>query len=434
MLGPELMLGTLATLARYRGRREDDWRDEQPGRLLHEAHTGPLASLDYNPRRRYYGSATTSGFYAVVVSALWHWTGDRELVRRFLGTALGALEWLDRRSPRSRGGFYQYRTRSSQGVEHQGWKDSRDAMVYEDGSPVLAPIATCEEQAFVYAAKIGLAEVLYWMDDKAGARRLYAEAADLKARFNAAYWMEREASFAMGLDSDERQIRSVGSNPGHCIAAGIVEKSLVEAAARRLFAPDLWSGWGIRTLSSEHPAYNPYSYHRGSVWPVEQGSFALGLMRFGLHDELERLTRAQFEATRLFDFHRLPEVFGGHPRDADHPFPPLYVRANTPQAWSSSMLFMLLQALLGLYPYAPLRLLIVDPRLPAWLPQITISGLRVGEAVVSLRFTRHGRRTAYEMLDLVGELRVVRQPSPWSLTATMPERFVDVLGSLAPGH
>lgn len=432
LLGPEMMAGTLAVLARYRGGRVDDWRDEQPGRMLHEAHTGPLARLRFNPRGRYYGSITTSGFYAAIVAELWHWTGDRELVEPFVRPALDALRWLDEHCANA-AGFYQYRTRSEQGVENQGWKDSSGAIVYEDGSPVPAPIATCEEQGFVYVAKLHLSELLWWLDRKAEAKLLYDEAVELKKRFHDAFWMDGEGFFAMGLDAEGRQIRSVGSNPGHCLAAGIVDSAVAERTADRLLAEDLFTGWGIRTLSARHPAYNPYSYHRGSVWPVEHGSFAFGLLRYGFHGHLERLARAQFEAAGLFELYRLPEVFSGHARDADHPFPALYPGTNSPQAWSASAAYSLVQSLLGLYPYAPLRLLLVDPHLPAWLPELTLSNLRVGEARVTLRFRRQGDRSDYEVLDKRGPLHVVRQPSPWSLTASFGERLRDFLSSLLPG-
>jgi len=196
--------------------------------------------------------------------------------------------------------------------------------------------------------------------------------------------------------------------------------------AERLFKDDLFSGWGLRTLSSNHPSYNPYSYHLGSIWPVEHGTFALGLMRYGLHDRVQQLARAQFEAASLFDFYRLPELFGGHPRDAAHPFPAMYPNANSPQAWSASATFSLLQALLGLYPYAPLNLLVVDPHLPDWLPEITIRDLRVGAAKVTIRF--HGN--SWDVKEKEGTLHVVQQPLPWSLTATWPERVVDLLKSL----
>jgi glycogen debranching enzyme len=430
LLGPEMMRGTLEELPRWQGRKTDAWRDEQPGRMLHEAHTGPLEMLGENPRARYYGSVTTSGFYPFVVSELWHWTGDRNRVAALVEPALEALAWLERDSDRNRDGFYDYRTRSPQGVRHQGWKDSGDAIVDERGTPVSPPIATCEEQAFAYAAKLHLSEVLWWLRRRDEARKLFHEAEELKKRFNDVFWMEREGYLAMGIGPDGRLIRAIGSNAGHCLASGILDASRAERVAARLMEADLFSGWGVRTLSSENPAYNPYSYHRGSVWPVEQGTFGLGFFRYGLMDHLQRLARAQFEAAELFELHRLPEVLSGHARSAELPFPALYPRSNSPQAWSSSALFSFVQALLGLYPYAPLRLLIVDPHLPEWLPEITLEGLRVGRAKVTIRFFRNGERSSYEVLEKRGSLHVVRQPSPWSLTAGVGERLRDVLGSL----
>jgi glycogen debranching enzyme len=368
MASRDMMPGTLAELARWQGAEVNDWRDEQPGRMLHQAEAGPLAMLNITPLGRYYGSITTSGFYPVIVSELWHWTGDKALVRPFVEPALKALRWLDEYADFDRDGLYEYRTRSEQGVRNQGWKDSDDAIVHEDGSQAPVPIATCEEQGFVYLAKLHLSELLWWLDDKEHARRLYHQATELKKRFNDAFWMHDLGFVAMALDAHKRQVRSIGSNAGHCLATGIVEEELVRQTADRLFDEDMFSGWGIRTLSNRNPAYNPYSYHRGSVWPVEHGSFAVGFVRYGLHDHVERLCRAQFEAASLFDFYRLPELFTGHHRDADHPFPAHYPNANSPQAWSASAVWCLLQTLLGLYPYAPLNLLLVDPRLPDWLP------------------------------------------------------------------
>jgi glycogen debranching enzyme len=431
MASHDMMPGTLAELARRQGRQTNDWRDEQPGRMLHQAENGPLAVLNFNPLGRYYGSITTSGFYPVVVSELWHWTGDKNLVRPFVQPALKALRWLDESADLDQDGLYEYQTRSEQGVRNQGWKDSEDAIVHDDGTQADVPIATCEEQGFVYLAKMHLSELLWWLDEEDEARRLYHAAGELKKRFNDAFWMEDLGFLAMGLDRQKRQIKSIGSNAGHCLATAIVEESLVRRTADRLFAEDMFSGWGIRTLSSRHPAYNPYSYHRGSIWPVEHGSFAVGLMRYGLHDHVERLCRSQFEAAALFDFYRLPELFTGHHRDADHPFPAHYPNANSPQAWSASAVWCLVQSMLGLYPYAPLNLLLVDPHLPEWLPELTVRNLHVGHAVIDMRFHRaHDGRSDYEVLEKRGALHVVRQPSPWSLTATFGERLHDALSSL----
>ena len=315
---------------------------------------------------------------------------------------------------------------------NQGWKDSGDAIVYEDGTQVDPPISTCEEQAFVYAAKLRMSEMLWFMGDRDVAQRMFHEAAELKKRFNDRFWMPDKKFFALGLDAKRRQIRSISSNPGHLLASGIVYKDLARNVARRLLQPDMFSGWGVRTLSSDHPAYDPYSYHRGSVWPVEHGSFAMGMMLFGLIQELHTIARAIFEASTLFDYYRLPECYSGHPRDAEHPFPALYPKTNWPQAWSASSVFSILQAMLGIYPFSPTNMLLLDPHLPDWLPEITVRNLHVEKAVASIRFYRKRKSTHFDVLEKRGHLHLLRQPSPWSLTAGFAERIKDVMESLIP--
>lgn len=430
LLGPEMMQGALTQLARTQGTRDDPWRDEEPGRMLHEAHTGPLSALEYVPHGRSYGSMTTSGFYAFLVAQLWHWTGRRDQVEPFVEPALAALCWLDRHN-RTPQGFYAYASRSSQGVRNQGWKDSEDAIVGADGADAAPPLATCEEQGFVYVAKLFFSELLWWLDRRDDADRLRREAAELKARFGEVFWMDDEQFVAMAVDGRDRPVRGIGSNPGHCLAAGIIADVHVATVADRLLRDDLFSGWGIRTLSAQNPAYNPYSYHRGSVWPAEQGPFALGFMRYGLHSHVERLGRAVFECAALFDSYRLPEVLSGHPRDEDHPFPAIYPGACSPQAWSASTLFSVLQAMLGLYPYAPLHVLALDPHLPEWLPELTLRGLRVGDARVDIRFVRRADGTTrFDVEERQGRLHILHQPSPWSLTANLGERLRDLTTSV----
>ena len=370
-----------------------------------------------------------------MLAELWHWTGDRDLVRRHLSAARASLRWLDEHCDANGDGLHEYMTRSKDGVRNQAWKDSGDAIVYEDGSQVEPPIATCEEQGFAYLGKLLLAEVLWWLGDRDEARHLYRGAQELKKRFNDRFWMDDLEFVALGLDSSGRQIRSIASNAGHCIATGILDDALVSKTANRLMADDLFSGWGVRTLSSRHPAYNPYSYHRGSVWPVEQATFVLGFVRYGLHDHAERLARAFFESAALFDFHRLPELFAGHARDAAHPFPALYPQANSPQAWSASAVLTVIQSLLGLYPYAPLNRLLVDPHLPEWLPSLMLRDLRIGQSRTTIRFDRTSTgATDYRVLEKTGGLHVVRQPSPWSMTASFGERLRDLATSALPGR
>jgi glycogen debranching enzyme len=430
LASPQMMYGAAAELAKWQGTEDNHWRDERPGKMLHEAHNGPLAMLGYNPRQRYYGAVTTSSFYLVLVSELWHWTGNKDLIYPLLGPAMKSLEGIERYGDLNGDGFVDYLSRSEQGNRHQGWKDSANAVVYPNGQQVDPPIATCEEQGFLYAAKWQFAEVLWWMDKKEEARRIFHEAEEFKKRFNEAFWMANEGFIAFGLDAQRQPIKSIASNPGHCIATGIVDTALVEKVADRLFEPDMFSGWGIRTLSSGNPAYNPYSYHRGSIWPVEHGAFAIGFMRYGLLGHLHKMAKGMFEAAAMFDFYRLPEVFSGHARDEQHPFPAVYPKTCWPQAWSASVHFSILQALLGIYPYAPLKLLLVDPQLPDWLPAITLSRLQVGSAFVTLRFFRTESGSDYEILEQEGSVHVVRQPSPWSLSAGFGERLRHLASSL----
>lgn len=434
ILDPGMMSGVLYELAKWQGVTHCDWRDEDPGRMLHEAHTGPLEVLNFNPRSRYYGSATTSGFYPYVLSELWHWTGNLDLVRPLVEPALKAIAWKETQDFNG-DGLYEYQTRSSMGTKNQGWKDSWDAIVYEDGRVVDTPISTVEEQAFFYVAKLQISELLFWLDRKHEAEKLFDEAAELRERINERFWMPDENFYAMALDPQRRQVRSIASNAGHVLAAAVPHQDMVRPLADRLMSDELYSGWGIRTLSNRHPAYDPFSYHRGTVWPVEQGAFALGFARYGMHDHMHRLCRSMFEAAGIFDFHRLPECFSGHPRDEAHPFPAFYPRSNYPQAWSAAALFAMIQAMVGIYPYAPMDLLLVDPHLPDWLPDITLTNLRVGKGRVDIRFYRlQDGSSDYEILDLRGTLHVLRQPSPWSLVATGGERLKDALMSLLPGR
>lgn len=402
--------------------------------MLHEHHRGPVAALCYGPHGCYYGDFTASIYYPVVVASLWHWTGNLDLVKAYLEPARRAIAWADAYGDPDGDGLYEYATTSEQGERNQGWKDSNDAIVYPDGTLVAPPLGTCEMQAFAYVSKLALSELLFWTGEIEAARRLFQQARELRGRFNDRFWMEDERYVAMALDRDKHLVRSIASDPGHCLASGILDDERVPAVAARLMSPEMFSGWGVRTLSSGHPAYDPLSYHRGTIWPVENAVFALGFARYGLYDELHALSKAQFEAAGLFELCRLPETFGGHPRDEGHPFPGLYPRANWPQAWSASAVFCMIQAIVGAVPYAPLHLLLIDPHLPAWLPQLELRNLCVGGAAVDLSFRRSpDGRTEFTVLDKRGTLHVVRQPSPQSLTADWSERVRDVLSSLHRG-
>jgi glycogen debranching enzyme len=409
LVDSRLMAGALGALSKYVGMRVDDFRDEAPHKIVHEVQRGPLPSLTITPHGRYYGGASSSLEYPALVASLWHWTGDAALVRRLLPVAKGALDWAANYGDLLGDGFVEYQRRSPEGGKNQGWKDSGDAIVQADGSQVSDPIGTVEMQATLYASKLSFSELLSDLGEKDCAARLASEAKELGKRFNDVFWMPEEGFFAMGRGPQNRLIRSIASNAGHVLATGIVDSSLVPRVSERLLAADLFSGWGVRTLSSAHPAYNPWSYHRGSVWPAENALFVHGLARWGRHEQMHALGRAQFDAAALFEHHRLPELFAGHPRDAERFFPGIYPRANWPQSWSSSAIVLMVRAFLGVAPYAPLDVVLVDPHLPDWLPEITLHHLRVGKSVATIRFWRHeGGETDFEVLSVEGPLRVVR--------------------------
>jgi len=263
----QMIRGALGHLAQWQTGRRNDWRDEQPGRMLHQAEISPMAVLNLTPLGLYYGTITTPALFPWALGRLWKWTADRAALSALIETALKALDWLDRYCISERTGFYQYSTHSPKGIKNQGWKDSADAIVYEDGSQVDNPIAICDCHGYVYASKTETGDMLDRLNRHDEAQQLRMQAADLKRRFNEVFWMPDAGFFAMGLDKDSRKIKSVGSNPLHCLGAGIIDESLVGPTVERLFEPDLYSGWGVRTLSNCHPAFNPHSYQRGSVWP-----------------------------------------------------------------------------------------------------------------------------------------------------------------------
>ncbi len=419
MLGPEMLAGSLREMARCQGTRRDDWRDEMPGRMLHEARVDPVGALGVRPTGRYYGSLTSSSMFALAVAEYWRWTGDAERTGAMLDPALRALHWLDTEARQVCGFFHAVRKRSPQGLDNQTWKDSSESVVDAEGNIVDQPVATCEEQGIAYLAQMRLAAVLRALGRGDEAKKLQARAAELKSRFNEAYWLEAEGHFAMALDPRGRPVASLGSNALRCLASGIADASLAGPMIERAFADDLFSGWGMRTLASSHPAYNPYAYHRGAVWPVEHGPFALGLRRYGFPHRLQQLCRAQFDLLRLFEAYRLPECVAGHPRDGLHPFPAVFPAANSPQAWSAATPIALMHSLLGLEPHAAAGQLWVDPWLPEWLPQLDVRGLRVGDARVDLRFWRdESGDSHHEVTDLTGDLEVRRRPTDWATEAT----------------
>jgi glycogen debranching enzyme len=435
MLGPRALAGALDALAATQAVVDDPWRDAEPGKMIHELRSGPLAALGLTPRDAYYGSQTTPAMFVLALSELWHWTGDEALLHRHLDAAVRALEWGRSSGDLDGDGFLEYQRRSPEGLRNQAWKDSDEAIRNADGSIADGPIATVEEQAFHVLALERMAEILVALDESERAEAYLDRARTLRSRCDEAFWMPDTAFYAMALDGEKRQVRSIGSNPGHALGAGIPSPDRARAVADRLMASDMFSGWGIRSLSDRHPSYNPFAYHLGCVWPVEQATFALGFKRYGFDDHLDRLADGLFAAAAADDAGRLPEALAGHGRDAvPHPVP--YPEASVPQAWSASAVVQLVQIMLGLYPFAPLKVLaVVGPRLPAWAPHVTLRGLRVGRAVVDLEFQRRSDGSAaWRVARRRGALLVIGAGPPDTDDPSWFERLELATLDRAPGR
>jgi glycogen debranching enzyme len=400
---------SLRVLAALQGTSVDDWRDEQPGKILHEIRKGELAGSGELPHTPYFGSVDSTPWFLLLLAQYFRWTNDLGFVKDLLPAADAALGWIDEHGDLDGDGFVEYLARSPRGLVNQGWKDSEDSVVHEDGRLADPPIALAEVQGYVYLAKTRMAEVFAALGDVQRAVRLREQATLLRSRFNEAYWVEDEGYFAMALDGDKRQVRTITSNPGHGLYCDIIEADRAEEVARRLLQPDLYSGWGIRTMSKTARAYNPMSYHNGTVWPHDNALIAAGLKRYGHVEATNRIATAMFEVASFSHYMRLPELFCGFVRR--DPSPPVeYPAACAPQAWAAGAPFLLLQAMLGISARANENLLTVNkPHLPRWLGRVRLEGLQVGDSRLSLEFHRDGDSTSFSILSREGDVRVVME-------------------------
>jgi glycogen debranching enzyme len=399
----------LQLLAAHQGTEVDDWRDEEPGKILHEVRQGELARAGIVPHTPYFGSVDSTPWFLILLAQYFRWTGDVELARSLLPNVDAALRWIDEHGDVDGDGFVEYRSRSVRGIRNQGWKDSHDAIVHADGRLAEPPIALSEVQAYVYLAKSRIADVFLALGEEARAQTLVGQAEDLRRRFNDAFWMEDERFFAAALDADKRQVRTVMSNPGHGLYCGIVDEDKAALLAKRLLAPDMFSGWGIRTMSKSAAAYNPMSYHNGSVWPHDNALIAAGLKRYGFARSTNRVATALFDAAIQADYLRLPELFCGFTRRTPNR-PVSYPVACSPQAWAAGSPFLMLQAMLGISARAHENLLTVNkPHLPTWLNTVEVRNLSVGPSRISLVFRREGEITSFSLLSREGDVRVVME-------------------------
>ncbi|MCM2324515.1 MAG: hypothetical protein NDJ90_14750, partial [Oligoflexia bacterium] len=430
LLSPRYLRNAVESLALLKGTRFDAWRDEEPGQIPHEVRLNPRAAMGETNRELYYGDVVSTAFWLVTLATTYLWEGDRQLLFRNRDTITSGCAWIRRRLGQGNG-FLYYAPGTAEGNRHHAWKDSGDAIVDRQGRIAVPPLAACEVQGYCFMALLAAAGLSVAMGEAGKARELFDEAQALKRRFNQAFWMEEQSYFAVALDGAGRRVDSVTSNPGHCLGCGIISRDRIPAVVARMISDDLFSGWGIRTLSSANPAFDPFSYHRGSVWPVENATIAGGFRLCGFDEPALQLIEAQLATATLFPGMRLPELLSGHARSEAYPIPGLYKDGNTLQAWSVSGLFFSILILLGLRPVAPLGLLLVKPALPDWLPWLELRQLRVGSALVDLRFWRDSAgKSRWQVLAKQGSLRVLEQPAELDLEATLGSRIRDALRSV----
>ena len=410
---PLFAVGTLQKLAQWQAHELDPRRDAEPGKICHEMRSGEWAHFGTIPHSPYYGTADATPLYLLLLGETYRWLGDAGLLHRLRHTAERCLDWIDRYGDRDGDGLQEYAPQTPSGYRNQSWRDAHDGVLDEAGGFPKHPIATCEMQAYVYAAKRDVAELFAAWGDHERAMRLRREATDLQRRFMERFWLPEERTVAFALDGDKRPLGTATSNPGHCLWSGILGGNRVQPVVDRLMRADLFTGFGLRTLSSDHPSYDPHSYQRGSVWPHDTIIAAAGMRRYGRDEEAWRLIDGILEAASALDGFQLPELFAGLQRQPlDAPVP--YEHANVPQAWAAGSVFHAVRILLGLEPDIPNGRLYLNPALPPWCRELVLDNLRVGGQRITVEARRRSDgASAFGVRGHLGPLQVVHGPPPW---------------------
>jgi glycogen debranching enzyme len=408
---PGVAIGTLDNLARWQAEEDDAERDAEPGKIPHELRVGEWAHFGLVPHRPYYGTADATPLYLLLLAEHYRWLGDAESLATFKPVAERCLEWIDRFGDRDGDGFQEYAPRTPKGYRNQCWRDAQDGVLDETGAFPELPIGTSEMQAYVYGAKSRMAPLFEAWGDTTRAAELRQEAAALRERFTEAFWREELGELAFLLDGKKAAVPTVVSNSGHCLWMGILDLERGRAAGKRLMQPDLFTGWGLRTLSDHHPAYDPHSYQRGSVWPHDSVIAAAGLRRYGLVEEAWAILDGLLGAVMCFEDIQMPELFAGLPRE-EFAVPVPYRNANVPQAWAAGSVFQMVRILLGLEPDMPAGRIYVDPALPPWCSRLQLRKLRLGPHEVRLKVHRQSDGT-YEVETDAPGLEIIRGTPPW---------------------
>jgi glycogen debranching enzyme len=406
-LNPSLAQGVLGYLASTQAVDVIPEQDAEPGKILHETRKGEMAALKEMPFARYYGSVDSTPLFVVLAGAYYERTGDRRLIEDIWPNIEAALQWLDRYGDCDGDGFIEYQRHSHNGLLHQGWKDSDDAIFHADGTLARGPIAVCEVQSYTYAAWKAGAALAVALSRPGQAEQFASRADALRDRFEDTFWCDELSTYALALDGDKQPCRVRTSNAGQCLFSGIAAPDRALKVGRTLLHPESFSGWGIRTVGAAEPRYNPMGYHVGSVWPHDNALIASGMARYGMASEVSRVITGMFDAAMYFELHRIPELFCGFPREEGQG-PILYPVACAPQAWSAAAVFLMLQACLGLRIDAlDSRVSLVRPFLPAFLSRARIMNLRVGGASADLLVVRHEHDVTVNVLRRTGEIDVV---------------------------
>jgi glycogen debranching enzyme len=407
LMNPRLASETLRVLARYQGNEVNDWRDEEPGKIIHEQREGEMTRTGEMPFGAYYGSVDSTPLFLVLACEVFQWTDDEQLIRDLLPHIYRGLTWLDKYADLDGDGLIEFRRRSPKGLVNQGWKDSWDANMFPDGTVAEAPIATIEVQGYAYDAKYRLARLLRHFGDAHTADRLKREATEMAKRIDQQYWMQRKNYYAMALDRDKKKLEVVASNPGHLLFSRALKADRARAVANRLMQPDMNSGWGWRTMSADEKVFNPLSYHRGSVWPHDNSLIAHGMALYDFRRPALQILTQMFQAAQTFRDHRLPELFCGVQR-REYDVPVHYPVSCSPQAWASGAIMLMLTSVLGIRPNAPKKELnVLNPELPEWLDYFHLRNLKIGKSRVSLDFSRRGNRTFCNVVEVEGEKLLV---------------------------
>jgi len=406
MVNTKIAQGTLRTLARFQGKEVNEDREEEPGKIMHEIRFGELAHLNLIPHAPYYGTIDATPLFLVLAVEYFNWTGDLKFIKKNLLHLRAALDWIDKYGDIDQDGYIEYNPKNKRWALNQGWKDSTDSSIHQDGSLAVPPIVLAEVQGYVYQAKKGMAEIFFYLGEKDKAKKLEREAQELKKRFNKDFWMEERKYFAFGLDYQKKQIASITSNPGHCLYSGIVSQDKSEAVVKKLLSDEMFNGWGIRTMGKNEPGYNPTSYHNGSVWPHDNSIIINGLTRYNYHREAIKVINGLIKASQYFKYNRLPELFCGFShKETQRPIE--YPVACSPQAWACGSIYLIIQSLLGINADVISNRIYLKPILPDKINKVEVKNLKIGDNRADFMLIKEGNRVKLSDVKTEGNIKLI---------------------------